>query len=198
MRAAKPIHEDKICHAVYFCRLYDQLSPGDDYTRIKRVRQIGFLDFTLFPEAPEFYATYKMLNEKTHALYSSKFVLSVVSLSRLDLENEEDKQYHIDYWASLFKATTWEEIKMLTKQNEYIKEASTTIYQLSQEEAIRQQCEAREDYYRRQRTYRPTTGRSQNRSKVEQRIERTTARQREKRQMLAIAAHPPLFHSSRT
>ena len=41
---------------------------------------------------------------------------------------------------------------MLTEQNEYIKEASATIYQLSQEEAIRQQCEAREDYYRRQRT----------------------------------------------
>ena len=75
---------------------------------------------------------------------------------------------------------------MLAAQNEYIKEASTTIYQLSQEEAIRQQCEAREDYYRRQRTYRPTTGRSQNRSKVEQRIERTTARQREKGRCLLL------------
>ena len=136
----------------YLCRLYDHLSPGDDYTQIKPVRQIGFLDFTLFPEAPEFYATYKMLNEKTHALYSSKFVLSVLNLSCIDLATVEDKQYHIDYWASLFKATTWEEIKMLNEQNEYIKEASTTIYQLSQEEAIRQQCEAREDYYRRQRT----------------------------------------------
>lgn len=136
----------------YLCRLYDHLSPGDDYTQIKPVRQIGFLDFTLFPEAPEFYATYKMLNEKTHALYSSKFVLSVLNLSRIDLATVEDKQYHIDYWASLFKATTWEEIKMLNEQNEYIKEASTTIYLLSQEEAIRQQCEAREDYYRRQRT----------------------------------------------
>ncbi|MBO5112053.1 MAG: hypothetical protein J6C12_01705, partial [Lachnospiraceae bacterium] len=34
--------------------------------------------------------------------------------------------------------------------NEYIEQASETIYQLSQEEAIRQQCEAREDYYRRE------------------------------------------------
>ena len=41
---------------------------------------------------------------------------------------------------------------MLAQKNDYIKEASDTIYQLSQEEKIRQQCEAREDYYRRQRS----------------------------------------------
>ena len=40
---------------------------------------------------------------------------------------------------------------MLAQNNEYIRQASETIYQLSQEEAIRQQCEAREDYYRRQK-----------------------------------------------
>ena len=40
---------------------------------------------------------------------------------------------------------------MLAQDNEYIRQASETIYQLSQEEAIRQQCEAREDYYRRQK-----------------------------------------------
>lgn len=53
-------------------------------------------------------------------------------------------------WASLFKATTWEEINMLAKENEYIDEAANTIYQLTQEEKIRMQCEAREDYYRTQ------------------------------------------------
>ena len=38
---------------------------------------------------------------------------------------------------------------MLAKNNKYIKEASETIYQLTQDEQIRKQCEAREDYYRR-------------------------------------------------
>lgn len=136
----------------YLCRAFDQLNTGDDYSRIKPVIQIGFLDFTLFPEAPEFYATYKMLNVKTHALYSGKITLSVVNLTRIDLATEEDKQYQIDYWASLFKARTWEEIKMLAEQNEYIKEAADTIYLMSHDEAIREQCQAREDYYRRQRT----------------------------------------------
>ena len=40
---------------------------------------------------------------------------------------------------------------MLAQNNENIKEASTTVYQLSQEERIRMECEAREDYYRTQR-----------------------------------------------
>ncbi len=40
---------------------------------------------------------------------------------------------------------------MLSPKNEYIGEAVETVYQLSQEEKIRMQCEAREDYYRTQR-----------------------------------------------
>lgn len=83
-------------------------------------------------------------------LYSDKLRLSVVDLTRIDLATEEDKSYHIDYWASLFKSTTWEEIKMLAQKDDVISDASNTIYQLTQDEKIRLQCEAREDYYRRQ------------------------------------------------
>ena len=83
-------------------------------------------------------------------LYSDKLRLSVVDLTKIDIVTEEDKAYHIDYWASLFKAATWEEIKMLAQKDECIMDASNTIYHLSQEEKIRLQCEAREDYYRRQ------------------------------------------------
>ena len=136
----------------YLCRSFDQLNTGDDYSKTKPVHQIGLLNFTLFPEAPEFYATYKMLNVKTHTIYNDKFILSVLNLTRKDLATEEDKQYHIDYWASLFQAKTWKEIQDLAAQNEYIKEAYETIYMLSREEDIREQCRAREDYYRRQRT----------------------------------------------
>ena len=39
---------------------------------------------------------------------------------------------------------------MLAQKDDTIKEASNTIYQLSQEGKIRLQCEAREDYYRRE------------------------------------------------
>lgn len=39
---------------------------------------------------------------------------------------------------------------MLAKDNAYIADAASTVYQLSQEEMIRLPCEAREDYYRTQ------------------------------------------------
>ncbi len=135
----------------YLCRSFDHLEEGEPYTTVRPVIQIGLLNFTLFPDHPEFYATYQFLNVKNYTLYSDKLRLSVLNLTHTDLATEEDKQYQIDYWASLFKSTTWEELKMLAENNEYIRQASETVYQLTQEEAIRQQCEAREDYYRRQR-----------------------------------------------
>lgn len=135
----------------YLCRNFDQLKPGEEYQGIRPVIQIGILNFALFPEHPEFYATYKLLNVKNHTVYSDKLRLSVLDLTHRKMATQEDKLYRLDHWASLFKATTWEEIIMLTKKNEYIDEAASTIYQLTQDEKIRMQCEAREDYYRTQR-----------------------------------------------
>ena len=40
---------------------------------------------------------------------------------------------------------------MVAAKNQMIDDAATTIYQLTADERIRQQCEAREDYLRRQR-----------------------------------------------
>ncbi len=91
------------------------------------------------------------MNVKNYTIYSDKFRLSVLNLNCIDLATPEDKTYQIDYWAELFKAATWEEIKMLATKNEYISEASETLYKLSAEERIRLQCEAQEDYYRNQR-----------------------------------------------
>ena len=130
----------------YLCRSYDNLKSGEDYIHVKTAIQIGILDFTLFPDAPEFYATYIMTNIKNHQIYSSKLRLSVLDLTHIDLATEEDRLFHIDYWASLFKATTWVEIKMLAQKDTMIKEASDTILQLSQDEQIRLRCEARADY----------------------------------------------------
>lgn len=133
----------------YLCRAFDNLNRGDDYGIVKPAIHIGILDFTLFEDAPEFYATYRMQNEKTHRVYSDKLRLSVLDLTQINLATEEDKFYKIDHWANLFKSTTWEELKMLAKSDKYLQEAADSIYELTQEEKIRQQCEAREDYYRR-------------------------------------------------
>ena len=71
----------------------------------------------------------------------------MVELNHTELATEEDKQYGIDYWAKLFKAKTWEEIKMLAEKNNYIAEATNTIFKLSAEELIQKRCRDREEYY---------------------------------------------------
>lgn len=129
----------------YLCRSFDQLSKGQDYGDTKSVIHIGFLDFTPFPEIPEFYSTYRLLNVKNHHLYSDKFTLCVVDLTHIDLATDEDRAYGIDKWASLFKAISWEEIRMAAKNNEYLTEATKTLYTLNSDEMIRRQCQARRD-----------------------------------------------------
>ncbi|MDE6714446.1 MAG: PD-(D/E)XK nuclease family transposase, partial [Lachnospiraceae bacterium] len=133
----------------YLCRVFDSLNRGEDYEDVRPAIQIGLLDFTLFEDSPEFFANYYLMNEKNHRIYSDKFRLSVLDLTHIDLATKEDRAHQIDRWAALFKATTWEELKMLAENNQYIEDAVVTVRQLTQEEKIRQQCEAREDYYRR-------------------------------------------------
>ena len=152
MQVANKLNWDKRS-VIYLCRSFDNLNHGQDYTEAKPVIHIGFLDYTLFDKFPEFYATYKLLNVKNHQIYSDSLTLSVVNLSRIDLATEEDKKYHIDHWAMLFKATTWEELKMLAAENEYLSEASNTMYLMSADERIRKQCLDREEYYQDLRSY---------------------------------------------
>ena len=131
----------------YICRSFDQLNQGAVYTDIKPVRQITFCDFTVFKERPEFYSTYKLINVKNiDQIYTEKFIISNVDLTRLDLATEEDREYGIDVWAKLFKATTWEEMKMLAENNVVMGRAVSGVRQLTEEEMIRKQCRAREEW----------------------------------------------------
>jgi predicted transposase/invertase (TIGR01784 family) len=134
----------------YLCRCFDNLQVGQAYHRVKGAVHIGFLDYTLFPECPEFYAKYRLRNERTGQLYSSKFLISVVELNQIHLATEEDIQAHRNLWASFFKATTWEELKMLAQQDINIAKAVTTVHRLTEDEEFRQQYEAREDRIRQQ------------------------------------------------
>ena len=136
----------------YACRTYDNLQKGQEYEDVLPVIHIGFLDYTPFPQVPEFYSKYVMTNVKNGHVYTDKFVVRVVNLSRIDLATEEDKAYNIDYWARLFKTNTWEEMQMLVGDNEYLQEAAESLYIANADEIVRQQCRAREDAERRERT----------------------------------------------
>ena len=133
----------------YLCRAFDNLNRGQSYEDIRPAIQIGLLNFTLFPDSPEFFANYYMANTKNHKIYSDKLRLSVLDLTQADLATAEDHIYRLDRWAAFFKARTWEELKMLAKNDSTLQEAAVAVWHLTLDEKIRQICEAREDYYRR-------------------------------------------------
>ena len=136
----------------YLCRSFDQLYRGQEYEEALPVHHIAFLNYTLFPEYPEFYAKYELLNIRNFYRYSSKFTLSVVSLNQIELANEEDRASGLDHWAGLFKAETWEEMKMLVEENEYLGEAAKAIFEANADWLVREHCIARELAERRERT----------------------------------------------
>ena len=136
----------------YLCRSYDQLNRGQEYTHALPVIHIGFLDYAPFPDSKEFYSEYLMMNRRTGKIYSDKFSLRVVDLTQIENATEEDKHYRIDYWARLFKATTWEEVQKMAKENEYIKEASEALFMLNADDMAREYSYAREDRMRYERT----------------------------------------------
>ena len=95
-------------------------------------------------------------NTKNHNVYSDKIILNVIDLTQIELATKEDKAYQIDYWARLFKATTWEELRMIAENNVYLENASQTMYELSGDELVQRQCRARRDYYKQVNTHNRT------------------------------------------
>lgn len=136
----------------YLCRSFDQLQHGAEYGEIKPTMHIGFLNFAPNNnEKPEFYASYQLMNEKTYAPYSDKLILRVVNLKQIDMATDEDKAIHLDYWARLFTAKSWEEVIMITKSNSVLSSASQSLYKMNANDIIREKCLAREDYLKTER-----------------------------------------------
>lgn len=130
----------------YLCRSFDQLYHGEDYSSTKSVLHIGILDFNIFPERPEFYSSYKLMNVKNHQIYNDKFELRVLQLKHADVATKKDIDCGLAYWAAIFKASTWEEIKMLVHEKPVFDTVAQTLYKSNADEQIRYACQAREEY----------------------------------------------------
>ena len=135
----------------YLCRLFNNLNKGDDYCATLPAIQIGILDFTPFPENPSFYSKNLMMDTETHHVYSSKFAIHVLDLKQINNASSEDKHWGLDNWARLFKAATWEDVKMIAANNKYLTEAANTMHELYSDREMRRQKENREDFIRRQK-----------------------------------------------
>ena len=81
---------------------------------------------------------------KTGAVYTGNFVLSVLNLRQIDMATDEDKKWQIDRWARLFKASRWEELRMIAAQDTEMTDTAKTLYDKNQDEYARNWALARE------------------------------------------------------
>ena len=130
----------------YLCRSFDRLYRGEQYASTKSVLHIGILDFNLFPKNPKFYASYKLMDMENSYIYSDKFELRVLELKQINLATEADRERGLVRWASLFKATTWKEIKMLADGNPTFGKVAQELYKSNGDEMTRYACQMREEY----------------------------------------------------
>jgi predicted transposase/invertase (TIGR01784 family) len=139
----KPFWNDRSLS--YLCRTFDEdLEKGETY-EVAPAIQVCFIDFSLHKDSPEFFATYMLQNVRNNKIYSDNFKIHVVELKQIELATDEDKARGIDKWAELFKARTWEELKAMAETNEYIAEAAQTMYVLSSDKRIIEQCRRRRE-----------------------------------------------------
>ena len=132
---------------LYLCRAYDNIRGDDkDYDSLKPTTHIGILDYDLFPDYPEFYAKYLLTNVENGNVYTTIFGMNVLSLKRTELATEEDKANRLDYWAEVFRAETWEELKKLAEQSQTVAEVAEAMYQVSADEHARSILRARRKY----------------------------------------------------
>ena len=129
---------------VYLCRCYDNVLKGNEYDTILPAHQISIVDYDLPEKEPEFYSTHHLVNDKTGAVYTGNFVLSVLNLRQIDMATDEDKKWQIDRWARLFKASRWEELRMIAAQDNEMTDAAKTLYDKNQDEYARNWALARE------------------------------------------------------
>jgi septal ring factor EnvC (AmiA/AmiB activator) len=72
----------------------------------------------------------------------------VISLNHTELATEDDKSRDIDTWARLFKSKTWEELKMVASNNDYMTSAVETVYLSNEDYNIAKIARDRDDYLR--------------------------------------------------
>ena len=85
---------------------------------------------------------------KTGYTYTDKFNIKILDLTKAD-EAGNDAEPQLVKWARILKAKTMEELEKLAGNEEVFETMVTHIKELSEDERIRLQCQAREDYERR-------------------------------------------------
>ncbi len=133
----------------YLCREFDKnMKQGDLYSKDHTSFQIGFLDYTLFEDNDKFFSAYEMCDIDTHYRFNSNFSLFVINLNRIDIATEDDINSGLARWCRFFKASTYDELKDIVKEEKLMESLANDILIRNADENIQKLCEDRDDYLR--------------------------------------------------
>ena len=134
---------------LYWSRAFDSLKTGETFDKLKPTCHIGILDFTLFEEHPKLLSEYRITEVEDGYVYSDFFDLRILDLTQVEsAEQIANANPLLIKWAKVFKAETLAELESLIENEEVFEQMVFTLKQLSEDEKIRMQCEARERYER--------------------------------------------------
>ena len=78
--------------------------------------------------------------------YTRNFGIIIVQLKEDENAEKPEIDSGLDKWARLFLADTWEELQEMIKESEWMAETVYTLRNLTEDEKIRLECEARDRY----------------------------------------------------
>ena len=121
----------------YLSKMYiDDFSKGEDYSKLEECIHIGILGFDL-PHADHYYSVIRLMDEKTHVIYSDKLSLRMLYLNQLDRTSKEENEEEVYKWAKLISAKDWKVLREMAEKNEYMKVAVDEMEKINSDRELR-------------------------------------------------------------
>ncbi len=131
---------------LYACRAYDNLERGENYQELKPVIHISLLADTPRTGEKKFYSENWVCDIRDGKIFSRNLGIIIVQLKENENADMPEIESGLDKWARLFLADTWEELQEMIKESEWMAETVYTLRNLTEDEKIRLECEARDRY----------------------------------------------------
>ncbi len=86
------------------------------------------------------------LHKEQHLQYSSLIKLNALYLSQIELATQEDHDNKLVYWAKMFRAKTWDELKEICSNKPELEEVADYMYKSNVQDPQKTLFEAHQKY----------------------------------------------------
>lgn len=121
----------------YLSKMFvDGFAKGGSYSQLEECIHISILGFDLL-HADHYYSIIRLMDEKTHTIYSDKLSLRMLYLDQLDRVSGEESMEEVYKWAKLISAKDWKVLKEMAEKNEYMKATVEEMEKINSDKELR-------------------------------------------------------------